>query len=115
MHEPGLNCPNCHFIFVQNGKKPACLAGRCDIVDIAPNKKLNALVNAFLQVEVLDMSHGYGPFQEKVLRESGLMEESTDTILEMKAVLADYREWRSKNNSNTSRATPPSIKGVKDK
>lgn len=115
LHEPGLNCPNCHFIYVKNGKKPACLFNRCDIVDIAPSKKLNDLVNAFLQVEMLDLSHGYAPFQEKILRESGLMDESSDTILEMKSVLAEYREWKSKSRGNITKTGPPSIKGVKDK
>lgn len=64
---------------------------------------------------MLDMSHGYAPFQEKILRESGLMEESSDTILEMKGVLADYREWKSKSRGNTTTSGPPPVKGVKGK
>jgi hypothetical protein len=49
-----------------------------------------------LQVEILDQSSGYGSFQEKLIRDSGLNEESAETILEMRHVLAEYREWKSK-------------------
>lgn len=67
-------------------------------MDIAGNKRLNRLVEAFLQIEILDVSSGYGSFQDKLLKESGLCDESAETILEMKGVLAEYREWTSKKS-----------------
>ncbi|NBT57610.1 hypothetical protein EBT16_02385 [bacterium] len=68
-------------------------------MDIAGNKRLNRLVDAFLQIEILDMSSGYGSFQDKLLKESGLCDETAETILEMRAVLSEYREWTAKKNS----------------
>jgi hypothetical protein len=65
-------------------------------VDIAGNRRLNRLVDAFIQVEVLSMTQGYGSFQDRLLKESGLFDESSETILEMRAVLAEYREWNNK-------------------
>lgn len=98
LYEPGLNCANCHVLYVNNKKKPACLSNLCPIVDIAGNRRLNRLVDAFIQVEVLSMTPGYASFQDKVLKESGLSEESSETILEMRAILSEYREWSSKKS-----------------
>ena len=84
------------MLFVNNKKKPACLSNLCPIVDIAGNKRLNRLVDAFLQVEILAMTPGYGSFQERLMKDSGLQEESAETILDMKGVLTEYREWSSK-------------------
>lgn len=98
LYEPGLNCANCHVLYVNNKKKPACLSNLCPIVDIAGNRRLNRLVDAFIQVEVLSMTQGYASFQDKVLKESGLSEESSETILEMRAILSEYREWSSKKS-----------------
>jgi hypothetical protein len=86
------------MLYANNNKKPGCLSNLCPIVDIAGNKRLNKLVDGFLQVEILGMSTGYGSFQDKVLQESGLSEESADTILEMKTILSEYREWSSKKS-----------------
>jgi len=72
-------------------------------VDIAGNKRLNKLVDAFLQIEILSMGSGYSSFQEKVLQESGLSEESAETILEMKSILADYRDWSSKKGTSVKK------------
>jgi hypothetical protein len=55
-------------------------------------------VDAFIQVEVLSMTPGYASFQEKLLKESGLAEESSETILEMRSVLSEYRDWSSKKS-----------------
>jgi hypothetical protein len=55
-------------------------------------------VDAFIQVEVLSMTTGYGSFQDKLLKESGLCDESAETILEMRAVLSEYREWSNKKS-----------------
>ena len=45
------------------------------------------------------MTQGYGSFQERLLKESGLLEESSETILEMRTVLSEYREWDSKKSA----------------
>lgn len=45
------------------------------------------------------MSSGYNSFQERLIEESGLSEESADTILEMKSVLSEYRDFKSKQSS----------------
>lgn len=91
-----MNCANCYTIYSSNNKLPACLSGKCPIVDIAGNKRLNKLVDGFIQIEILAMSTGYESFQEKIINESGLYHESPDTILEMKSILAEYREWAAK-------------------
>jgi len=75
----------------------------CPIVDIAGNRRLNRLADAFLQIEILDMSSGYGSFQEKLLRESGLGDETAETILEMRSILSEYREWSSKKNNKAKK------------
>lgn len=76
--------------------------GKCPIVDIAGNRRLNRLADAFLKVEILSMSSGYNSFQERLIEDSGLSEESADTILEMKTVLSDYRDWKNKQASSKS-------------
>jgi len=72
-------------------------------VDIAGDRTLNRLVDAFIQIEVLDMSSGYGRFQDKIMRDSGLADESPATILEMKSIIAEYREWKDKSTSRKKR------------
>ena len=79
------------------------MADRCHIVDIAGNKRLNRMVDAFIQIEILDVSNGFGRFQEKILDESGLSEESPATILEMKSIIAEYRTWKEKQGSTKKR------------
>jgi len=103
LYEPGLNCANCFALYSSNEMKPACLSGKCPIVDIAGNKRLNKLVDGFIHTEVLALASGYTLFQERVLRESGLSEESPETILEMRAILAEYREWSSKKSTKGKR------------
>jgi hypothetical protein len=103
LYEPGLNCANCHTLYVTNDKKPACLSGKCPIVEIAGNKRLNRLVDGFIQVEVLALANGYSSFQERALKDSGLSEESPETILEMRAILAEYREWSAKKSTKGKR------------
>lgn len=68
-------------------------------MDIAGNRRLNKLVDAFIQVEVLSMTPGYATFQERLLKESGLSEESSETILEMRSILSEYREWSTKKST----------------
>jgi hypothetical protein len=84
-------------------KKPACMSNQCEIVDIAPVLSLNKKVSAFFQVESLDTSPAYAEFARKILRDSGLAEESADTILEMRSALLDYREYEAKKSSPRKR------------
>lgn len=63
---------------------------------------MNRLADAFLKIEILSMSSGYNSFQEKLIEESGLSEESADTILEMKSTLSEYRDFKSKQDSKKS-------------
>lgn len=44
------------------------------------------------------MTTGYGSFQDKLLKESGLFEESAETILEMRGIISEYREWGAKKS-----------------
>jgi hypothetical protein len=67
-------------------------------VDVAPDIALNNKVNAFFQVEALDTSPAYAEHQKKILRDSGLMDETADTILELRSVLVEYREWEAKKS-----------------
>ena len=74
---------------------PMCLTKRgCHIADVAPSFALNRLVDAFIDMEILEMSPGYARFQERVLEESGLLQESTETILAMKSLMAEYRQFK---------------------
>jgi hypothetical protein len=98
LFQPNLNCPQCHKIFVENKKKPACWYNRCDIVDIAPNVDLNNKVSAFFAVESFEMAPAYAEFAKKILRDSGLDQESPSTILEMRAVLMQYRDYEAQKN-----------------
>lgn len=49
-----------------------------------------------MKAETLEASPAYARVQEKMLSESGLFDESPDTIIAMKGVLAEYREKKSK-------------------
>lgn len=71
--------------------KPACVFNKCDIVDIAPDIELNRKVEAFFTVEALDTSPAYVGHAKKVLRDSGLDEETPSTILAMRTVLSEHR------------------------
>lgn len=72
-------------------KKPACMTGKCPIGDIAPDERLNDLVDAFIRIEMLDTSPAWADMQRQLLRESGLIDEHPDTLLEMKCLIAQYK------------------------
>ena len=103
LFEPGLTCPNCYVLFSRNGKKPACMSNRCGIADVAGDVKLNEQVTAFLHGEMLDISPGYSDVQRKLLRDSGLSDETPETILALKSVLAEYRAYQEKASGNKAR------------
>lgn len=49
-----------------------------------------------MKAETLEASPAYAKVQEKMLLDSGLLDETPDTIIAMKGVLAEYREKISK-------------------
>lgn len=78
--------------------KALCMTKRgCHIGDIAPSHHLNELADAFLLIESLSFSSGYGAYQDKIMRDSGLINETVETIGELKFVMSKFRE--SKQNS----------------
>lgn len=60
--------------------------------DVAPDVELNQLADAFLKFEILDQSPGAARFQDKLLKDSGLDQESADTILELKSAITEYQK-----------------------
>ena len=71
--------------------KPACMSNQCPVVDVAPDIVLNRKVRSFLQSEGFETSPAYAHVQRRLLDESGLSDETAETLLEMKAVMAEYR------------------------
>jgi hypothetical protein len=82
-------------VYSELGKKPQCMAPvGCPIIDVAPDRKLNRKVDAFLLAETLEQSPAYSRMQAQLLEGSGLMEEHAETILEMKIMYAHYKQWK---------------------
>ncbi|TXH14220.1 MAG: hypothetical protein E6R03_09700 [Hyphomicrobiaceae bacterium] len=98
LYQPNLNCAYCYKLYQEVKEEPACAKNLCPIVDIATSYSLHEKVNAFLQVESFDMTPAYADVARKILRDSGLGDESPDTILEMRAALVEYREWKAKTS-----------------
>lgn len=70
-----------------------------EILESEDSNVLDAKVNAFIRLEVLDSSPAYAKFQEKALEESGLIDEEVETILEMKKTFSAWRTSQSQKNS----------------
>ncbi len=68
----------------------------CHISDVAPDRDLNRKLTAFFQAEMLEASAGYSGIINKVVNESGLMDESADTILALKSIIQEWREFKKK-------------------
>ena len=100
---PGLNCRNCSNVLRESNKKPACFKNMCDIQDIQysdESRKLNALADAFINIECLSTSPGYAIVQQKTLEESGLSELNPRIILQLRNVFEDYKQFlRNKEKS----------------
>jgi hypothetical protein len=86
--------------------RPPCLTRKgCDYLDVAPDEALNRKVDAFLQAEMLEYSGpGYHALADKLVRESGLLDESAATVLEAKSELAEFRAWRDRQSQAKARA-----------
>lgn len=80
-------------------------------MDIAPSKELNTKVLAFLKSEALEGSPAYASKQEQLLKESGLFDESIDTLIELRTTLAEYKQEKQKQASIKNSAR--SLKHVK--
>lgn len=86
-------------------KRPACLTARgCSLEDVAPDERLNAKVDAFLQVEMLSVSGAYGTMTSRLIAESGLDEESPATILQAKTMLSEYQRYMTEVEQRKSAA-----------
>lgn len=98
----GFHCGGCLERYQKAKAEPACWKNACPIQDVAPDRHLNDLADAFLKFEALDMSPGTKGFQEKLLRDSGLGEESAETILEMKRLFAQYQRKEAEKAKSAS-------------
>ncbi len=85
---------------------PDCLTLKgCAIRDEAPDRELNRKVNAFCEIEMLELSGGnYANVIEKTIKDSGLDEENVATILEAKAIVRDYRESKQQESATIAKA-----------
>ena len=45
---------------------------------------------------MLEMSPAYAPVQRRLLKETGVMDLSAETILEMRSILSEYKDYLSK-------------------
>ena len=75
----------------------------CHLGDVAPDWKLTALCEAFLQGEMLSDTPGYAPMQQKLLRESGLEAETVETILALRGIMHEWKEYESKRRGSGKR------------
>lgn len=83
---------------VADGCVPRCQTPHgCPIEDIkrAPDsEELEEKVHAFIESELLDQFPAYGRKQEKLLDDSGLMNEPTDVLIQMKTTYHSFRKWQ---------------------
>ncbi len=92
--------------------RPPCLTRRgCEYEDVAPDEELTRRVDAFLQVEMLSFSGTYGKLADKLVDESGLCDESADTILQAKVTLKNYQDYESKKAEQKRKAKELALKG----
>jgi hypothetical protein len=76
----------------------------CHLIDVAPSPSLNSKVDAFLRAEAFDTSPAYARKQEQLLVESGLFDESAETLIEMRSVLNEFKNWHTKSEGEKAKA-----------
>lgn len=85
---------------MQMGIPPLCMTKqKCPIEDIqaAPDsKELNKLVDSFFLIESLASSQGYSGVQERLMRESGLIDIDPGVLVEMKTALIKHNNKKYK-------------------
>ena len=84
--------------YLKHAVRPRCLEPEgCPIEDAARSAATNRLVEAFMRADGFAQTPGFGPLAEQEVRESGLAELGGEVVAEMRAVLAEYREWKRLN------------------
>lgn len=73
-------------------------------MDIAGSVSLHRKVNAFLQLTAFELSPGYARVMEKLMEESGLLEESAETLIEMRVALREFEERKQKAEASRQKA-----------
>ena len=63
---------------------------------MAPDWHLGEQAAAFIQAELLSDAPGYAGVQQKLLRESGLEAESGQTILALRGIMGEWKEYERK-------------------
>lgn len=94
-----MSCSNClhHYAETSGRNRPLCMRPQgCPYGDVAPDWALTRKANAFLQAELMSETPGYAAVQQRLLAESGLADESAETLLNLRAILAEYREHLSR-------------------
>jgi hypothetical protein len=51
-------------------------------------------VTAFVQAESISFSPAYGSLERRLLEESGVLDLSPETVIEMKSLFAQWRNWK---------------------
>jgi hypothetical protein len=65
----------------------------CPIGDCAPDRTLNDQVEAFVHAEMLEFaSPGYADLTRRTLEDHAILDETPQTILAAKAIVAKYRK-----------------------
>lgn len=82
-------------------KKPLCLLSKgCHLADVAGSRVLREKCMAFIQAENLAESPGYSEMVKKAVEESGLIDESINTIIQMKMVRMEYLKHLAEQEKN---------------
>lgn len=66
--------------------------------------QLESKVVAFLQAEAMAAGNGSSLIQEKIIKESGLLDESPGTLVDMRNTFVKYQNWRRKNEMTKAKA-----------
>lgn len=61
------------------------------------SRKLLAIIDAFVQIDLLQNSQGYDEIISRTVKESGLNSISISTLGKLRSELSQYRQWVQKN------------------
>jgi hypothetical protein len=76
----------------------------CEIKDVARSTSLQKKSLAFIKAEAFEHSPAAVHWQQQIYKDSGLHEESADTILELKGIMNKYREHKAEKDRQMSGA-----------
>lgn len=89
---------------LKNGEQPLCRKARgCDIADLAGDKEVNRICNAFLEYKALD-SYGHHALAQKVLRREKISD--TDLIIKLEGIFTEYLNHKRKQKGVSSEYMP---------